>query len=188
MVWGSSKCFVQIKLFLFLPLIRQMLLLFPFSTWGNRSTQKLSCSIVEAGFQPRLSPWRSAAPPQLKIIKTKEVKRKGGLPWWSVVKTLHFRCKGHGFDPWSGKQDPACCMMGAKKKGVGGKNGNSTKNILDLGMEWSSPTTSCSQWGNWDLERDRSCLRSGKWWSWHSILEKVVRGLGQERDRVTPGR
>ena len=25
-----------------------------------------------------------------------------------MVRTLHFHCRGHGFDPWSGNEDPAC--------------------------------------------------------------------------------
>ena len=26
-----------------------------------------------------------------------------GLPWWSSGKESAFQCRGHGFDPWSGK-------------------------------------------------------------------------------------
>ena len=26
----------------------------------------------------------------------------------AVVKTVHFHCRGHGFYPWSGNQDPTC--------------------------------------------------------------------------------
>ena len=28
-----------------------------------------------------------------------------------VIKTPDFHCRGHEFDPWSGKQDPACCTV-----------------------------------------------------------------------------
>ena len=31
---------------------------------------------------------------------------KGGLPGDPVVKNLHFHCKGHDFDPWSGIKFP----------------------------------------------------------------------------------
>ena len=30
-------------------------------------------------------------------------KQFGALPGGPVVKNLSFHCKGHGFDPWSGK-------------------------------------------------------------------------------------
>ena len=30
-----------------------------------------------------------------------------GLPWWSSDEESSFWCKGHGFDPWSGKIPPA---------------------------------------------------------------------------------
>ena len=33
-----------------------------------------------------------------------------------MVKTLHFHCRGQGFDPWSGNEDPACHAVGQKKK------------------------------------------------------------------------
>ena len=33
------------------------------------------------------------------------------LAWRPVVKTPCFQCKQHRFDPWSGNQDPACCVI-----------------------------------------------------------------------------
>ena len=33
-----------------------------------------------------------------------------------VVRTLWFRCRGLGFDSWSGKQDPACLIVWPEKK------------------------------------------------------------------------
>ena len=33
----------------------------------------------------------------------------------AVVKTLHFYCRGHGFDPWSGNQDPMCFAAWSNK-------------------------------------------------------------------------
>ena len=33
-----------------------------------------------------------------------------------MVKTLHFHCRGHGFDPWSGNQDPPHALLHGKKK------------------------------------------------------------------------
>ena len=34
----------------------------------------------------------------------------------SLVKTLSFQCRGHRFDPWSGKEDAAYCAMWLKIK------------------------------------------------------------------------
>ena len=31
-----------------------------------------------------------------------------GLPWWFSGKEFTFRCRGSGFDPWSGNQDTTC--------------------------------------------------------------------------------
>ena len=42
------------------------------------------------------------------------------FPGGAVVKNLHFHCKGHRLDPWSGSYDPTCSMVWAKKRwGVG---------------------------------------------------------------------
>ena len=45
-----------------------------------------------------------------------EKRRKEGreFPGHAVFRTLRFRCRGHGFGPWSGNKDPAC--RAAKKK------------------------------------------------------------------------
>ena len=41
--------------------------------------------------------------------KSNEVKKPVmGLPGVLVVKTLHYYCKGHGFDPWLGKFHVLC--------------------------------------------------------------------------------
>ena len=37
------------------------------------------------------------------------------FPGGPVVKTPCFHCRGHGFDPWLGKQDPTCHVSGPKK-------------------------------------------------------------------------
>ena len=39
----------------------------------------------------------------------------GEFPGNPVVKTPHFSCREHGFNPWSGREDPVCCMAGPKK-------------------------------------------------------------------------
>ena len=39
-------------------------------------------------------------------------------PGSPVVKNPHFQCRGHGFNPWSGNQDPICCMVWPKKKKI----------------------------------------------------------------------
>ena len=40
----------------------------------------------------------------------------GSFPGGTVVKTPHFHCRGHGFDPWLGNYDPAYHVVQAKKK------------------------------------------------------------------------
>ena len=44
----------------------------------------------------------------------KKTKKKMDFPGSIVVKTLHFQCRGHRFDPRSGHQDPACHMVWPK--------------------------------------------------------------------------
>ena len=36
------------------------------------------------------------------------------FPGGPVVKTLHFHCRGHRFDPWSGNYDPTCWVAWPK--------------------------------------------------------------------------
>ena len=38
------------------------------------------------------------------------------VPGGPVVKTPCFHCRGHGFNPWSGKKDPASRMLWPKRK------------------------------------------------------------------------
>ena len=38
------------------------------------------------------------------------------IPRGPVVKTPPFHCRGHGFDPWPGNQDPTCHTAWQKKK------------------------------------------------------------------------
>ena len=46
-------------------------------------------------------------------------KKSWDVPGGPVVKTLHFHCRGHRFDPWSGDCDPICCTLWPKtKKGL----------------------------------------------------------------------
>ena len=44
-----------------------------------------------------------------------EIKKKA-FPGGPVVKTPHFHCGRHGFNPGSGNQDPACLMVWPKHK------------------------------------------------------------------------
>ena len=48
---------------------------------------------------------------QKKFSRYKGAKRD--FPGGPVIKTLHFQCRGHGFDPWSGK---FCMLPGTAKK------------------------------------------------------------------------
>ena len=49
------------------------------------------------------TPWTAAyqAPPPMGWYSW-------NFPGGPVVKTLHFQCRGHRFDPWAGNIDPAC--------------------------------------------------------------------------------
>ena len=38
------------------------------------------------------------------------------FPSGPVVKTPHFHCRRHRFNPWLGNEDPTCCAMWPKKK------------------------------------------------------------------------
>ena len=38
------------------------------------------------------------------------------FPGGSVVKTLHFDCRGLWFDSWLGNEDPICCKVWPKDK------------------------------------------------------------------------
>ena len=42
--------------------------------------------------------------------------QSGELSGGPVVRILHFHCRGHGFNPWLGNQDPACCIAQKRKK------------------------------------------------------------------------
>ena len=49
------------------------------------------------------------------ILKCESVKKTNGdFPGSPVAQTLHFQWRGHGFDPWSRKEHPTCCMTQPK--------------------------------------------------------------------------
>ena len=41
-------------------------------------------------------------------------RNSGGFPGGPVVKTLHFQCTGHRFDPWLGAEILHCCLVQVK--------------------------------------------------------------------------
>ena len=45
-----------------------------------------------------------------------QVWSSGNFPGGPVAKTPHLQCRGCGFDPWSGKQDPTCHTVWQEKK------------------------------------------------------------------------
>ena len=49
-----------------------------------------------------------------KGVTNKERGKARDFPGSPVVKTLSFHCRGHGFDPWSGNQDPTSCVVKPK--------------------------------------------------------------------------
>ena len=38
----------------------------------------------------------------------------GGIPWWSSGRTLCVHCRGPGFNPWLGSEDPVGCAVWPK--------------------------------------------------------------------------
>ena len=48
--------------------------------------------------------------------KKKKEFLQGNLPGGPVVKTLHFQCMGHGFNPWLGNRFPHATGCGQKVK------------------------------------------------------------------------
>ena len=50
------------------------------------------------------------------FLKSKD--RNGGFHGGPMVKTPHFPCKGHKFDPWLGNLNPTCCTAKKKIKGM----------------------------------------------------------------------
>ena len=42
----------------------------------------------------------------------------GDFPGGPMVRTLHFHCRGHGLDPWSGIKTPHALRCGKKKKSI----------------------------------------------------------------------
>ena len=42
--------------------------------------------------------------------------REASLPGCPVAKSLHFRCRGCKFDPWSGSYGPTCHVLWPKEK------------------------------------------------------------------------
>ena len=57
-----------------------------------------------------------------------------------MVKTLHVQCRGCGFDPWSGNQDPTCRVARPKKQKQKWLTPGSHPSRLDsvaLGVTWA---------------------------------------------------
>ena len=81
-------------------------------TWGGSS---VSGAVSSSASQPRPGSHHSGfVPTSLNPRswwnqKTSRVSELWDFPDGPVAKTLHSQCRGHGFDPWSGKLDPACC-------------------------------------------------------------------------------
>ena len=69
--------------------------------WLTRTEGQLPNSLLE---EPEI--WCPIL--SCKHIITTRFKRFRNFPGGLVVMTLHFHCRGHRFDPWSGNQDPTC--------------------------------------------------------------------------------
>ena len=67
-----------------------------------RSNQKTNFSQESLSHQQRENPTQD--------------KRRRDFPGHPTVKTWHAQCRGHGFNPWSGNQHPACSTAWHLKK------------------------------------------------------------------------
>ena len=70
----------------------------------------------------------------------------------AVVKTLHFHCRGHGFYPWSGNQDPTCFAAWPNKTQIKKKKKkclqySCLENSIDRGS-----LVGCGPWSHKDLD------------------------------------
>ena len=50
--------------------------------------------------------------PVLKIYKRQLLRTRGGLPWWRSGWESACQCRGHGFEPWSGRIPHAAEQLG----------------------------------------------------------------------------
>ena len=144
-----------------------MLFLFPFSIWGNGKHSEVELLHSRSRIPDRSFTLAFYCPTTIKSHKDKgDYKRgkAGDFPGCPVAKTLQSQCWGPRVPSLVRELDPTCTsetqLAKERKKG---KGGHSTS-VLDLGVECSSATISCSQWGNSDLERGKGWPRSGKWW------------------------
>ena len=53
---------------------------------------------------------------------TRSMVQRQEFPSGSVVRTRGFHCRGPGFNPWSGNQDPASCVARPKEKKISSAN------------------------------------------------------------------
>ena len=70
-------------------------------TFDNKSLGRL-----EEG--RKMEKWAKRRTDQVNILGLKIGQRGGDFLGNPVLRTPRFRCRGHGFDPWKGDQDPSC--------------------------------------------------------------------------------
>ena len=77
--------------------------------------------------------------------KTENEKEQGGLPWWHSGWDSACQCRGHGFEPWSGKIPRAAEQLGpwatttepARLEPVlGNKRGRDSERPVHRDEEW----------------------------------------------------
>ena len=58
--------------------------------------------------------WGTGKPGVLQSMRSQRVRHDWATEQQPVVKTPQFPCRGWGFNPWSGKQDPTCLEASQK--------------------------------------------------------------------------
>ena len=89
------------------------------SLWRPRAAPELYVSGYKSGIPELKEP--QGLPPSHSFYRwaprTRPCQRPwGDFPGGPAVRTLSFHCRGHRFDPWSGNEDPSCCVARPNEK------------------------------------------------------------------------
>lgn len=92
-----------------------------------------------------------------------KISKAGDFPGSSVIKILHFQCRGYGFDPWLRNWDPTCHTVGPIKN----KNKPKKKKEKYISKTKSIWDKLQAKWGFLHIwwTRKVSCISGGQGWS-----------------------